>query len=122
MTRLDKWELTKSLLSQTSESTDDSNVKSHYWSWWTNPISKTSLRLTEYGYTFLVDEVQLTDYQQKLSKDFILTMKVLLKLDKLMQAPFFLDRKSIYMFGESDALMLTLMDGDLSQYLVNLQS
>ncbi len=46
----------------------------------------------------------------------------LLQLDRLITSPYFIrSRHMLELFGEEDAIMLTLHGGDLAQYLQNLE-
>ena len=78
------------------------------------------MRLTESGFIFLGDILQLESYSYKLKKEFERTPRVLLMLDKHLTSPFYLkNTQSITFFGEKDAIMLAMMSNDLVAYLEN---
>lgn len=116
-----KKELTKLFLEKAGMPTDDENVKKYLWAWWTNPISKTSLRLTEYGATFLVTALDIEQYEYKLTDEAgPFPSKLLILMDKYITVPFYLaQRKKIVFFGERDAIMLALHGNNLFSYLTS---
>lgn len=114
-----KKELTKLFLEQAGMPNDDENVKKYLWAWWTNPISKTSLRLTEFGAAFLIKKLDVERYEYKLTdENGPMPSKLLILMDKYITVPFWLgQRKKIIFFGEQDAIMLALHGNNLSSYL-----
>ena len=87
---------------------------------WFNPTDNQSLRLNLIGYQFLLDSVKLKAYEYKLTAP--LSSKNLLQLERYFQGPYFLfQHKKIIVFDETEASMLSLMDGDLRTYLENLE-
>lgn len=103
---------------------DPALYKQYLWSWWQNPISKTSLRLTKSGHDCLVNFVKLESHSMKVrSNQLGRSLKIFLLLDRLITTPFYIPRKdTIVFFGERDLIMLQLMGGDLDQYLENLDA
>ena len=72
------------------------------------------------GKKWLVEKCELTFYKFEIPQ---LTNLHLLQLDHLLTNPYFIrNRKMIYLFGEQDAIMLSLHGNDLGQYLDNLQN
>ena len=100
---------------------DTALFKRYLWSWWQNPISKTSLRLTKAGHDCLVNFVKLESHSMKI-KSIGKSAKIYMLLDRHLTTPFYIPRvDTIVFFGERDLIMLQLMGGDLEQYLENFQ-
>ena len=89
--------------------------------WWRNPTNKNSLRLTNFGLKFFVDQCKHTAHTIKLDADSIKS-KHLIQLERLFTAPYFIKNTAIIVFSEQDAVMLQLHGGNLNQYLDNLQT
>jgi hypothetical protein len=114
-------DLTKLFLQEAGLDTSDESVKAHKWQWWMNPISSTSLRLTQTGAEFLSSGLQLQSYTYKLNKEWRATSKLILALERHMTVPFYFPtKKTIIFFAERDAMMLALYGNDLEAYLINL--
>lgn len=87
---------------------------------WFNPVDNESLRLNLIGYQFLMDNVKLKGYEYTLKSP--LSSKNLIQLERYFQGPYYLfQNKKIIVFDETEASMLSLMDGDLRTYLENLE-
>jgi len=87
---------------------------------WFNPVDNESLRLNLIGYQFLMDNVKLKGYDYTLKSP--LSSKNLIQLERYFQGPYYLfQNKKIIVFDETEASMLSLMDGDLRTYLENLE-
>ena len=80
-----------------------------------------SLRLTLYGYNFLVNECHLKCESFKLDRP--LTNKILLQLDRLLPSVYFLlsSRNIIFIFEEEIIMLLKLLDGNIVTLLNNYQ-
>ena len=112
-----KKELTALFLNELNPNHTEAEV--YYFKIWQNPSSNTNLELTEIGFTFLSQRVQLKSYTYKLLNKLPRTSKILLQLNNL-KAPFYInDRQHITFFGEEDAIMLALINFNLEQYLEN---
>ena len=85
--------------------------------WWQNPRKKESggLRLTEQGYTCL-KKADIKDYKIDLPKEIDWTNQLIIRLDQFIDCPFFLTKKSIYVFGERMAVQLVLFSGNIQKY------
>jgi hypothetical protein len=87
--------------------------------WW-NFTNNNSLRLTAFGFRFLIKILNVTHYSFTLKHR--LANKNLIQLERYFPGVYFLYRNElIIVFDESDASMLALLDGDLKTYLENLE-
>jgi hypothetical protein len=92
-------------------------VKKHRLLWWWNVRSKTEggLRLTEAGYDFIVNQSQIKVYNIDLPKDFSITPQILIWLDKFIESPFYINKRTITVLKERSAFELYLFSGDIKK-------
>ena len=88
---------------------------------WFNPLSPHhSLRVTDEGKKWIMSSCDLPIYHFKLTKT--INNQQLLQLDHLIESPYYIrSRHMLELFGEDDAIMLSLHAGNLAQYLQNLE-
>jgi len=99
--------------------TGEHSEESFRFNLWHNASNRNSLRLTHGGYEWVVKHCKQSAYIIKVDKR--ITNRVLLQLDHLMTAPYYLvSRNVIKLLSEQDAIMLQLHAGDLEQFLNNL--
>jgi hypothetical protein len=115
---MDKQELTKKFMDQLELPKDDKNFRKHYTLWWANPRKSKpkSLRLTDVGYKMLKEQIQLKSYEIAFTEDTEWTAQLILHLDKFLESPYYLDRKTIMVFREKTAVELMLFSGDLQKF------
>ena len=118
---MDKKTLTKLFLEQTGNDTSEQSVKEHLLLWWVAPFSPIGLRLTHDGAVFLDKVVKLEKYRFKIKEDCPRNLKIMLQMNKYLQAPFYFNNNTITCYGETDAVMMGLYGGDLAQYLTNFE-
>jgi len=109
---------TKIFLKQADKSINEVSVKEHLSLWWQNTRSKEQggLRLTEEGFRFITEELDLQTYDIPYPLDFELTTNTIIWLDNFIDCPYFLGRKGIVVTNERKALELTLFSGDVRKY------
>lgn len=89
--------------------------------WWQNSINPNSLRLTSLGHKWFTQNAKFKSYQIDLT-DKILPRQML-QLERLIKSPYYIKQlKTIYVYGEQDAVMLQLHGGNLVAYLDNLEN
>jgi len=83
--------------------------------WWYNQRNKSEggLRLTEQGYTFVIEQAQIKEYVVPFPNDLKLTPQILIWLDKFIAGPYYINKKSIIVFSEKVAFELYLFSGDV---------
>lgn len=87
---------------------------------WNNPKDSQSLRLSLAGYKFLAQDLKLKSYKFEFEKP--LANKHLLQLERLFQGMYYLlGAHKIVVFDEQEAAMLSLMNGNITNYLDNLE-
>ena len=86
--------------------------------WWQNTRDKKEggLRLTQLGFEFLKDTIDLRFYQIPYPKDKPFTTQTIIFLDKFITCPYYLDNTSLYVTDEKKSIELHLFSGDLRKY------
>ena len=84
---------------------------------WQNPRPKNEggWRLSEFGYTVL-KELDYKDYPINLPDNTILTGQTVIWMDKYLDGPWYLEKKTIHFFKEKTAFQLILFDGDVANF------
>ena len=108
---------TKVFLQQLGRSTTDENVAEVMALWWQNTRDKKEggLGLTETGYNTLKD-IGLEFYEISFPLDMTITAQVMIYLDRYIDSPYYLTKKSVFVTNEKKAVELTLFSGDIRKY------
>jgi hypothetical protein len=115
-----KRELTALFLTQAGIDTSELNIKTHMQQLWATPYSPIGYRLSSEGNHFLHDILKLKRYTYKVKVDTTRSLKLYLQLNQNIQYPYYLQgQNSIVLYGEQEAMMIALMDGDIQQYMNN---
>lgn len=109
---------TKIFLKQSDIAVTEATIKEYMPLWWQNirATGSSGLRLTEEGYRFITEELDLATYDVPYPKDFEVTTQVLIFLDKFITCPYYADKKGIVVTDEKKALELHLFSGDIRKY------
>jgi hypothetical protein len=84
---------------------------------WKNPFDPNSMQLTKHGYQIFRDKLTLEAKRFKIKPEHAKT-KTYAIISKKMAGPFYFSPAyTLYAFDSRDSFMLSLMSGDLSQYL-----
>jgi hypothetical protein len=112
---------TKIFLKQAGKAVTEATLKEYMPIWWQNTRTKSEggLRLTDEGYRFISEDLQLSTYDIPYPKDFELTTQTVIFLDKFINCPYYMGRKSIIVTDEKKALELHLFSGDIRKYGLN---
>jgi len=110
--------LTKIFLKQWGKSTDDANVKLYSHKWWqSNRVNKQSaFRLSEEGFEFLINELQLKSYEIPFTEPIELSPQTIIFLEKYIDCPYFLTNQSITVFSEKKSFELYLFSDDIRKF------
>lgn len=94
-------------------SADD--IKKHRSMWWWNVREKNEggQRLTDQAFEFLETKAQIKSYKVDFPTEFSVTPQVLLWLDKFIDSPYYITKRSIVVFREKAAFELFLFSGDI---------
>ena len=85
---------------------------------WQNPRKKTQggMRLTEQGYEVFTEKMEMKSYDIEFPKEFTLTNQVMIWLDRFIDGPWYITKKSIVVFKEKTAVQLILFSGDVQKF------
>jgi len=102
-------------LKQADIDTTVDTIKKYRTVWWWNFRDKDSggLRLTEEGLRFIQEESKIKTYNIDLPKDFSVTPQVLIWMDKFLDSPFYINKRTITVLKEKSAFELYLFSGDI---------
>lgn len=85
--------------------------------WWHNPLNPNSLRLTRTAFNVL-EKSKIKNWKFKLDRIFL--ARTYVQLEKHFTAPYHVfGHQTIYVYGETEAMMLGLHGNNLQQYLDN---
>jgi len=109
---------TKVFLKQKDIAISEVTMKQYMTKWWQNTRAKDEggLRLTDEGYDFIRNELDLATYEVPFPKDFKLTTNTIIWLDQFIACPYYLFQSSIVVTDERKAMELHLFSGDITKY------
>lgn len=115
-----KIEITKSLVKHLENITKEEAIST----WWRNTRVHSGLRLTEEGFKAFTQQLFVKRYTisiQESVKAIKHNPRLLLQLDHHITCPYYLPprKQSIVVFGEQEANMISLYNGDLKLYMAN---
>lgn len=113
-----KLHLTKEFLKGSSLPVDEKSLEKYLWSWWVNPRlnGDRSLGLTTQGYEVISKDVGLKFYQIDLPDTLEITNQLIIWLDKFIDCPWYMTKRSIFVSREKVAVQLVLFSGDLQKF------
>jgi hypothetical protein len=115
---ISKETFTKIFLQQKEKSTDSANIKLHMYKWWQSHRSKDvgGLRLSNEGFEYLVNELQLRSYEIPFTEPIELSPQTIIFFDRNMDCPYFLTNQSITVFSERKSFELYMFSDDIRKY------
>jgi hypothetical protein len=118
MTAISRDALTRIFLQQWGKSTDEANVKMFGRKWWqSNRANKPhAYRLTEDGFEFLTEELQITMYEIPFTESIELSPQTIIFLERYVDCPYFLTNQSITVFSERKSFELMLFSDDIRKF------
>ena len=110
--------LTKIFLAQWGKSIDETNVKLYSRKWWqsTRVGKQTAYRLSEYGFEFLTNELDLKSYEIPFTEPIELSPQTIVFLERYIDCPYFLTNQSITVFSERKSFELYLFSDDIRKF------
>ena len=110
--------LTKIFLQQWGKSTDDVNVKIFSRKWWqSNRAGKqTAFRLSDDGYDFLVNDLELKAYEVPFTEPIELSPQTIIFLERYLDCPYYLTPLSITVFTERKNFELMMFSDDIRKF------
>ena len=112
-----KRRLTKQFLEDLGAASGTADIEHIMWVWWRNPREgEKSFGLTKLGYEILARDVGLKFYRIDIPDNTNITNQIIIWMDKYIDCPFYLNKKSIYVSREKVAVQLILFSGDLYKF------
>jgi hypothetical protein len=115
---ISKETFTKIFLANNNKSIDSANVKLHLYTWWQSHRSKDTggLRLSDEGFSFLTQELELKCYEIPFTEPIDLSPQVIIFFDRNMDCPYFLTNSAITVFSEKKSFELYMFSDDIRKY------
>ncbi|MEI6882391.1 MAG: hypothetical protein WCK82_13815 [Bacteroidota bacterium] len=113
-----KTQLTKIVSTQLGWPSDEKTLEKNKAIIWQNPRKKDQggQRLTDQGYDVFTVQMDMKSYEVDFPKEFTLTNQVLIWLDRFIDGPWYITKKSIVVFKEKTAVQLVLFSGDVAKF------
>ena len=109
---------TKIFLKQAGRAVTEENISMSSRVWWKNNRTKKEggLRLTDKGFEFLTDILELASYEVPFTDQIELSPQIIIFLDKFLDCPYFLDYASLTVFSEKKSFELYMFSDDIRKY------
>lgn len=110
--------LTKIFLQQWGKTIDETNVNMYSRTWWqSNRVGKdNAFRLSDKGYEFLIDELELKAYEVPFTEPIELSPQTIIFLERYIDCPYYLTNQSITVFSEKKSFELYLFSDDIRKF------
>ena len=109
---------TKIFLKQAGKGVNELSVKEYLPLWWKNTRGKETggLRLTDAGFEFITQQIDLQTYEIPYPPEFELTTNTIIWMDNFIDCPYYLAQRCIIVTNEKKAMELSLFSGDVRKY------
>jgi hypothetical protein len=113
-----KQHLTQVVSTQLGWPTDAKTLEKNHAIIWQNPRKKAQggQRLTDEGFNVFTVQMDMKSYDIEFPKEFTLTNQVMIWLDRFIDGPWYMTKKSIVVFKEKTAVQLVLFSGDVGKF------
>jgi hypothetical protein len=113
-----KVELTRKVLEILRPGASEKELRIASVLWWFNSRKKEQggLRLTEKGCEALVN-AGIKSYAISFENPIDMNNQFIIRLDQLMDCPFYITANAVHVFGEKMAVQLVLFSGDLKKFI-----
>ena len=93
-------------------------MKHHMYKWWQSHRSKDigGLRLSEEGFDYLVNELELRSYEIPFTEPIDLSPQTIIFLERYIDCPYYLTNQSITVFSEKKSFELYLFSDDIRKF------
>ena len=110
--------LTKIFLQQWGKTIDETNVNMYSRTWWqSNRVGKdNAFRLSDKGYEFLLNELELKAYEVPFTEPIELSPQTIIFLERYIDCPYYLTNQSITVFSEKKSFELYLFSDDIRKF------
>jgi hypothetical protein len=113
-----KQHLTQVVSTQLGWPTDAKTLEKNHSLIWQNPRKKAQggQRLTDEGFNVFTVQMDMKSYDIEFPKEFTITNQVMIWLDRFIDGPWYMTKKSIVVFKEKTAVQLVLFSGDVAKF------
>jgi hypothetical protein len=110
--------LTKIFLQQWNKSIDEANVTLYSRQWWQSNRAnkKNAFRLSDDGYDFLVNTLEIKEYEVPFTEPIELSPQTIIFLERYMDSPYYLTNESITVFTERKSFELYMFSDDIRKF------
>lgn len=104
-------------LTEISESTSEEQIKKYKKLWWYNQRNKNErgLRLTDEGLSHVL-QIGIKTYEIEFPESVKINSQLLIWLDRFLDSPYYIKKKSIIVTKERTALEMHLFSGDIYKF------
>jgi hypothetical protein len=97
---------------------DEKSLEKNHGIIWQNPRKKKQggMRLSDEGFVIFTEKMEMKSYDIDFPKEFTLTNQVTIWLDRFIDGPYYITKKSIVVFKEKTAVQLVLFSGDVQKF------
>ena len=105
-------------MEQWGKSTDEANFKIYSRKWWqsTRVSKQTAFRLSDEGFEFLVNELDMKSYEIPFTEPIELSPQTIVFLERYVDCPYYLTIESITVFAERKSFELMLFSDDIRKF------
>jgi hypothetical protein len=110
--------LTKIFLQQWGKSIDNANVQLFGRKWWqsTRVGKDHAFRLSEEGFEFLTNDLELKSYEIPFTESIELSPQTIIFLERYIDCPYYLTTESVTVFSEKKSFELMLFSDDIRKF------
>jgi len=113
---IQKLEITKYIAEQSGLTTDQKSLRKLNTLWWQNPRQKVKggLRLTDEG--FARATAFINSHKVDIDNDIDYNNQLIIRLDNLIECPWYISNKHIFLFDEKIAVQMILFSGNIARF------
>ena len=110
--------LTKVFLQHWGKSVDDANLNLYSHKWWQSNRTnkKNAFRLSDEGFDFLSNTLELQQYEVPFTEPIELSPQTIIFLERYIDCPYYLTNQSITVFSERKSFELYLFSDDIRKF------
>lgn len=114
-----KTEITRKVLDILRPDTNEKDFKKFFAKWWVSTRKKEvgGLRLTEDGYDALIN-AGIKSYRVVFYEPIQYSNQIIIWLDQLIDCPFYITKKEVYVFSDKLAVQLILFSGNIAKFTI----
>jgi len=111
-----KLEITRYVAEQAGLPIDEKSIKKLMPIWWQNPRKRDAggLKLTDEGFARLTAHVKA--HRVRFEDEVEYTNQLILQLDRFITCPWYVKKKSVFVFNEKMAIQLVLFSGNIAKF------